>query len=174
MSDKIYTLPSGKSFQTLSAPNESVEVLAEGEKSGHLVSVQGTAMAIDSTCHRTILSIGENCRVPVWIYHHKNKRVLAWPGGTVELDVQDLADGAAGSQGSIKPLKLTMPGKVLSVKVKAGDTVTPGQGLLIVEAMKMENLLLADGSAKIAAVHVKEGDRLESGATLITFEALGE
>jgi biotin carboxyl carrier protein len=41
---------------------------------------------------------------------------------------------------------------------------------VIVEAMKMENLLLADKKAVVGKVHVKEGDRLESGALLITFQ----
>jgi biotin carboxyl carrier protein len=96
--------------------------------------------------------------------------VLSWPGGSIELDASDLTEGAGAGSGSLKPLKLTMPGKVLSVKVKAGDLVDPGQGLVIVEAMKMENLLLAPAKAKVGKVLVKEGDRLDSGAILIVFE----
>lgn len=87
----------------------------------------------------------------------------------MELEASDLTEGSAIGSGTLKPLKLTMPGKVLSVKVAEGDTVEPGQGLLIVEAMKMENLLLNEKKAKVTKIHVKEGDRLESGALLITF-----
>ena len=171
MSDKVYTLPSGKSFQALNAPGNSVEILGDKEKSAPPTSISGSTSPIDSSCDRIILNIGENKRVAAWVYRHGNKRVVSWPGGTVELDVQDLADGAIGGSGSVKPLKLTMPGKVLAVKVKVGEKVEPGQSLLVVEAMKMENVLLADAKAVIAKIHVKEGDRLESGATLITFEA---
>jgi len=63
-----------------------------------------------------------------------------------------------------------MPGKVLSVKVKEGDVIETGTPLLIVEAMKMENLLQASARAKVKKVHVKEGDRLDSGAVLLSFE----
>ncbi len=172
MSDKIYTLPSGVAFSALGAPGDSVEITKAGDESGKVIAVSGAAVNIDSSCTRAILSFGGR-RVPVWVYHHGNKRVVAWPGGTVELDVQDLTEGGSSASGSIKPLKLTMPGKVLSVKVKEGEAVKPGQGLVVVEAMKMENILLCEAPAKIAKIHVKEGDRLESGTTLITFEALG-
>jgi acetyl/propionyl-CoA carboxylase alpha subunit len=173
MSDKIYTLPSGVAFAALNAPNESIEIRKAGDDTGTVIRVSGSSTSIDSSCVRAVLDLG-NRRVPIWIYHHRNKRVISWPGGTVELDVQDLAEGCGSSTGSVKPLKLTMPGKVLSVKVKEGDAVNPGQALVVVEAMKMENLLLADAKAKVAKIHVKEGDRLESGTTLITFEALSK
>jgi biotin carboxyl carrier protein len=114
-----------------------------------------------------------NSRHLFWTYAVRNKRVLSWPGGSMEIDAADLTEGGATAGGAVRPLKLTMPGKVLSIKVKEGDEVEAGQGLLVVEAMKMENLLLAAAKAKIAKIHVQTGDRLESGATLITFEAAG-
>ena len=90
----------------------------------------------------------------------------------MELDAQDLTESSGAAAGKLKPLKLTMPGKVVSVKVKEGEVVQAEQGLVIVEAMKMENLLLAPSKAKIGKIHVSPGDRLDSGATLITFEAV--
>jgi biotin carboxyl carrier protein len=169
MSDKSFTPAGGKSYQIRRAPNGNFLVKKEGEKEESAVSVSAESAPIDSQTRRLHQIKGEN-RNLLWVYARGNKRVLSWPGGSIELDASDLTEGAGSGSGSLKPLKLTMPGKVLSVKVKAGDLVELGQGLVIVEAMKMENLLLAPAKAKVGKVLVKEGDRLDSGAILITFE----
>lgn len=169
MSDKSYTPPSGLTYEIKREPGSRLSVQKAGDKAASSVTVNVKMAAIDSQTSRIHVD-REKGRGIFWVYSRGGKRVLSWPGGSLELDAADLSEGAAGGGGSLKPLKLTMPGKVLSVKVKAGDIVEPGQGLVIVEAMKMENLLLATARAKVAKVQVKEGDRLESGATLITFE----
>ena len=114
---------------------------------------------------------GPNRRARLWIHAEKDRRIVAWPGGCVELALEDISAGASGMAKEFLPLKLTMPGKVVDVKIAAGDVVEKGQCLLVVEAMKMENNLLAVGRAKVTKVHVHKDDRLESGATLVTFEA---
>jgi pyruvate carboxylase subunit B len=63
-----------------------------------------------------------------------------------------------------------MPGLVLRVQVAAGQTVRPGQGVVIVEAMKMENELKSDGGGIVSRVHVEPGQAVEKGAVLIEFE----
>lgn len=168
MSDKSYTPASGSAYQVRRAPDGSLLVKKEGEKTESAHPVVVKTAAVDAQTLRIHRNEGDS-RGLFWVYARGSKRVLSWPGGSLELDASDLTEGSAGAGGSIKPLKLTMPGKVLNVKVAEGDVVEPGQGLVIVEAMKMENLLLAPGRAKVAKVHVKAGDRLESGALLITF-----
>ncbi len=61
-----------------------------------------------------------------------------------------------------------MPGKVAKILVKAGDAVTSGQGIVVVEAMKMENELRASRDGTIDKLHVKEGQPVESQELLIT------
>jgi biotin carboxyl carrier protein len=63
-----------------------------------------------------------------------------------------------------------MPGKIVKVSVRAGDKVSAGQTLVVMEAMKMENDLKAPRDVTIKEVFVKEGQGIESGATLVTFE----
>jgi acetyl/propionyl-CoA carboxylase alpha subunit len=63
-----------------------------------------------------------------------------------------------------------MPGKVVKLLVKAGDAVTAGQGLVVVEAMKMENELRAARAGTVQAVRVKEGQPVEGNETLLTLE----
>lgn len=169
MSDKSYLPPNGKSYQVLKGADHSFRVKADGASEATSVKVQADFSRIDHETSR-IQWTRANKRGLFWIYAVRNKRVLAWPGGSMELDAQDLSEGSAAAGGALKPLKLTMPGKVLSVKIVVGEIVEAGQGLVVVEAMKMENILLAPGKAKIAKIHISTGDRLDSGATLISFE----
>lgn len=60
-----------------------------------------------------------------------------------------------------------MPGRVVSVRVRAGDVVTAGAALVVVEAMKMQNELLAPRDATVARVLVNDGDAVERGAILV-------
>jgi|CXWL01.1.fsa_nt_gi biotin carboxyl carrier protein len=63
-----------------------------------------------------------------------------------------------------------MPGKLIKIFVKVGDTVTEGQGLLVVEAMKMENELKASKAGKVTEVVCIEGTTVENNAKLIVIE----
>jgi biotin carboxyl carrier protein len=63
-----------------------------------------------------------------------------------------------------------MPGKVVKVFVKVGDEVTEGQGVVVVEAMKMENELKAPKAGKVIEVAAKEGTAVENGAKLVVIE----
>jgi glutaconyl-CoA/methylmalonyl-CoA decarboxylase subunit gamma len=59
-----------------------------------------------------------------------------------------------------------MPGTILSISVKAGDKVKKGQVLCILEAMKMENEIMAGGDATIASVNITQGDSVNTGQVL--------
>ena len=61
-----------------------------------------------------------------------------------------------------------MPGKILDVKVAAGDDVKKGQVVAILEAMKMENEIVAPVDGKVATVNVNKGASVETGDLLIT------
>ncbi len=63
-----------------------------------------------------------------------------------------------------------MPGKVLSVEVSNNETVEEGQALLVLEAMKMENVIRAPRSGVIASVDASAGQAVEKGAALVTYE----
>lgn len=61
-----------------------------------------------------------------------------------------------------------MPGNILRVLVNVGDTVTENQPLMILEAMKMENEIVAAKAGVVAGIHVKEGQVVNPGDALIT------
>ncbi|KAJ1928491.1 hypothetical protein IWQ60_002009 [Tieghemiomyces parasiticus] len=63
-----------------------------------------------------------------------------------------------------------MPGRVISVNVMGGETVSKGEELVVVEAMKMQNVLRAPMAGKVKAVHVKAGDIVAAQAAIIELE----
>jgi pyruvate carboxylase subunit B len=81
-----------------------------------------------------------------------------------------LTGAAAAPLGSRQELRAQMPGKITKVLVAAGDSVEREQGLVIIEAMKMENELKAEVEGVVTDVRVREGDTVESGALLMIVE----
>lgn len=63
-----------------------------------------------------------------------------------------------------------MPGKIISIKIKQGDTVEKDQAMLILEAMKMENTVKAPKSGVIKTIKAKEGDSCNAGDVLVVIE----
>ena len=72
--------------------------------------------------------------------------------------------GAAGAVAVTAP----MPGKILGVKASAGQAVKRGQVLLILEAMKMENEIVAPQDGTVASINVNKGDTVNSGDVLVS------
>jgi 3-methylcrotonyl-CoA carboxylase alpha subunit len=79
---------------------------------------------------------------------------------------------AGASRKESGPILSLMPGKVVRVMVKAGDSVAEGQDLLVVEAMKMENAIQAPGAGRVQELFVAPGDAVEAGAPLIFLQPL--
>jgi biotin carboxyl carrier protein len=69
-----------------------------------------------------------------------------------------------------KDIGAPMPGLILDVVVKEGDEVVKGDKLLVLEAMKMENIIKSPGSGKVKSIVVSKGDSVDSGQKLIHFE----
>ena len=73
----------------------------------------------------------------------------------------------AGAQGSIQIVS-PMPGKIIGNKAKSGDAVKKGQAVIILEAMKMENEIVAPQDGTLASINVNEGASVEAGTVLAT------
>ena len=76
---------------------------------------------------------------------------------------------SSGSDSADLELCAPMPGKVLSVLVKPGDTIQQGDSLLVLEAMKMENVIKSSVSATIETVPANAGSAVEKGELLVKF-----
>jgi biotin carboxyl carrier protein len=75
-----------------------------------------------------------------------------------------------GNLGANNELRAGMPGKIIEIFAKVGDTVKANKPLIIMEAMKMENEMRSTREVVIKEICVKQGDSVESGALLIRFE----
>jgi len=97
-------------------------------------------------------------------------------GNTYQLAAQDRFDllleklgmGKEVSQ-KLNDLKAPMPGLIMQILVSEGDTVKKGDNLLILEAMKMENIIKSAGEGTIKAVKIQKGERVEKNQVLINF-----
>jgi acetyl/propionyl-CoA carboxylase alpha subunit len=100
--------------------------------------------------------------------------VVLIDGHRFEMEIRDprrwsRAAGAAGIEGRSQVAAL-MPGKVVRLLVSAGDTVAAGQGLLVVEAMKMQNEMKAPRAGRVVSLAAREGATVAAGEVLAVIE----
>jgi biotin carboxyl carrier protein len=95
-------------------------------------------------------------------------------GRPFSIEVRDPRDTSRGSRASIgsgrQNVAAPMPGKVIRVLVDIGDSVDLGQGLVVVEAMKMQNEMKASRPGRIVEIRARDGDTVGAGDTLVVLE----
>ncbi len=132
-----------------------------------LTDLPGTPLAL--------LTVGDVVRrVGVGRGSSRGKYTLSIDGRRFEVEALDerthairQLSAAAAPPAGPAPLVAPMPGLIVRVNVAAGDTVKAGQGLVVMEAMKMENELRAAAAGVVKAVRVAPGTAVERGATLV-------
>jgi 3-methylcrotonyl-CoA carboxylase alpha subunit len=100
----------------------------------------------------------------------KRDQVLVADMGQSFLFTRERASGAAGSSAGDGAIISPMPGKLIAVEVRQGDTVTKGQKLVTLEAMKMEHSLTAPFDGIVAKLNASEGAQVSEGALLARIE----
>jgi biotin carboxyl carrier protein len=105
----------------------------------------------------------------------RNAGVEAWNGARrVHLELVDpleeLVAESGHSPGGGMEVRAQIPGRVVEVRVAAGDPVAAGATLLVLEAMKMQNEIRADVAGRVVAVECSSGQTVETGALLIRLE----
>jgi biotin carboxyl carrier protein len=88
------------------------------------------------------------------------------PANPVERQVSS-PKSATAVQGTPKPIKSPLPGSIISIDCKIGDVVKEGQKILVLEAMKMENSILAERDGTVTEILVHKGDTVLEGADLL-------
>lgn len=96
-------------------------------------------------------------------------RVTVSGGEAIPVQVSDRRARTHAGPGAtaVGELRAVMPGKVVKVLCKPGDTITAGQGVMVIEAMKMENELRTPAAGKVVSISVREGQTVEGGQILV-------
>jgi len=75
---------------------------------------------------------------------------------------------APKAAGAGQTIKSPLPGIIISIDVKEGQAVKRGQKVAVIEAMKMENDILAESDGTVTAIHARKGDSVLEGADIVT------
>ena len=156
----------------------SVEV----DLDGGAISVDGTKLEIDIHAEgqefANVILDNKSYNVSLVDIDRVEKTCAVKVNGRLyKLQVQDKFDQLLQQMGldtnnktKVAELKAPMPGLVLSLNVKELDTVAKGDSLLILEAMKMENVLKSPRDGIIKKILVRQGDKVEKNQSLLSFE----
>ena len=156
----------------------SVIRITETEKSLYTVGVDGHEFIVDGrrTGRNNYSLLIDNRSFEVDVDTIDDDYHVLLDGRTYHINMSDERQNRVGSRQSgieasgRQEVKIPMPGKVVTVLVNEGDTVAKGQGLVIVEAMKMENEVRASGDGEVKEIRVKAGESVESGQVLAIVE----
>ena len=155
--------------QTVEVEVEGARVVVGGEElEVHLAAIPGTPL------YHLLLG-GGSWTVAAQPLDGVGRWALGVVGERVEVEVTDertrqiqALTGAPSNPGAGATIQAPMPGLVVRVEVAVGQRVEPGAGLVVVEAMKMENELRAPRAGVVREVHVAAGQAVERGAPLVT------
>jgi biotin carboxyl carrier protein len=145
----------------------------EGPASGLAIRVDGQPVAVDARLPGTGTGslLLDGVSYVVDLTEDRGATHVVVDGEAFQVHVEEpgrrRADGAKGSDGNGQRLVAPMPGKVVAVLVAVGQRVDPGAGLVVLEAMKMENEFRATAAGVITEVHVVPGQAVDTGDLLV-------
>ena len=150
---------------------EGDSVTLDGEATrAHLEEVDGTPVrlvTVGSEVHRVVFRRGSaRGAYTLWVDGFR------FEGEALDERTRAIRDLTAASSGPAGPAPVVapMPGLIVRVNVSVGDAVQAGQGIVVMEAMKMENELRASAQGTVKAIHVAAGKAVEKGTVLVELE----
>ena len=147
---------------------DGAQVLIDGERlEVALTPVAGTPVRlvrIGEQVHRIVARRGASRGH--WVLDVDGTRVVAEALDERMRAIKDLTAASASASGPA-PLLAPMPGLVVRVAVAVGDPVSAGQGIVVIEAMKMENELRTTAAGVVTAIRAAPGQAVEKGAVLV-------
>jgi len=157
------------------------DIRVEYRSERYVLSVNGREIEVERKNlwgSRSLLLVeDESVEVDVCQNGHDTEKLVFMYGKEIPVQIEDynlaqLRKRAGMATGGAAETKLLapMPGLVVDLKVAVGDTVTRNQPLLVMEAMKMENVLKAKSDGTVKTITATAGQSVEKGETLIEFE----
>jgi biotin carboxyl carrier protein len=154
----------GRTFEVDLTPDGPV---IDGEPvSADLAHVEGTSvrsLLVDGRSERVVARRVDGGRA--WSLHLRGRRFAAEAVDERTRTIREMTGVGAGAAGA-RSVRAPMPGLVVKVEVEEGSRVEPGQGVVIIEAMKMENELKSPRKGLVHEIAVREGQAVEAGALL--------
>ncbi|UCF11837.1 MAG: biotin/lipoyl-binding protein [Thermoplasmatales archaeon] len=143
----------GKTFKAKTKKNDNGMSVGIGKKE-FLVRFEESHISIDGRKHNIEVRNLRRGR-PSW-YNKTDE--------SEDVKVGKPVHKVPGGEGIIHP---PMPGRVISIKVKKGDSVKTGSPIIVLEAMKMQNEIISNINGVVREIRVSEGDLVESGDVLV-------
>jgi biotin carboxyl carrier protein len=133
----------------------------------HVIGTDLHSLVLDGASYRLVATRAE---AGAWDLYLRGRRLTAEAVDERTRAIREMTGSGSAPTGP-RPVRAPMPGLVVKVEVNEGDAVEAGQGLVIVEAMKMENELRAETAGVVARVHVAAGQAVEKDQVLVDFRA---
>ena len=159
-----------------SVEGRTLRVEVRGKNGRYTVTLDGRPLEVDlqETGRDFVSLLIEGRSYEVGLEPREAGYTVVLADDALQVDLVDAARGAgaAPKKQPSGPLRLTapMPGKLVRVLVVAGQEVVAGQGLVVMEAMKMENELGSPRAGRVKEIPVREGQAVEAGALLALVE----
>ena len=134
-----------------------------------VVTVNGIQYSVESgvaSCSAAAAAIQAQAAAPVTPTPAPAAKVESAPTPTPAAAAASPAPAPAAGNG--KPVTAPLPGVIIEISVKVGDTVKQGQQVAVLEAMKMENVIEATHDGTVTAINVSKGDSVLEGAPIVT------
>ncbi len=166
---RYYVRVGGRSYQVEPAKGR---VVVDGDAhDADLAAVDDArvrSLLLDGASHRLLARRSGSGRWTVWVRGRRHEVEVVDERTHA---IREMTGAGAGPAGP-RPVVAPMPGLVVKVEVEVGEEVAGGDGVVIVEAMKMENELKAEGPGRVKEIRVAPGDTVEKDQVLVDFEAL--
>jgi len=157
--------------------NKEYSVEIERKEKSFLIKIDGEEFDVDATLFKKELYslIVSNKSYLSNIKSEENKYIVDISGESFEIEVFDeatrrMAQKKKEPESGKQVIKAPMPGKIVKILVKEGEEVESGAGMIVVEAMKMENELKSSSKGVVKEIAVEEGVVVNAGDTLIVVE----
>jgi biotin carboxyl carrier protein len=160
---------------TVDGQTVRAEVRASGEEGRYTVRLDGRALEVDvrDAGPHTMSVIASGRAHEVVLQRREGGYRVVLRGEVLDVGVVEATRGAVAPRrapGGPARVQAPMPGKLVRVLVSAGQDVGAGQGLVVMEAMKMENEIRAPRAGRVKEAPVREGQAVETGALLVLLE----